>query len=148
MTSNPIHVLLVEDDPEDVDLTREALKEGPLACELSVVGDGIEAMDFLLRKGEYRDAPSPDVVLLDLNLPRKGGREVLAEIRATPGLEEILVVVLTSSYADREMVRAFKLDANFINKPITAAELSNVLKTPDAFFATAEKPRRRKRGKG
>ena len=130
-------------NPGDVVLTREELKSAEVATRLSVVQDGAEAMAFLRREGKYHRAPRPDVILLGLNLPLKSGREVLAEIRESPDLRGIPVVVLTTSFADRDMAEAHRLDANFINKPITANELWQVLRTPCDFFATAAKPRRR-----
>ena len=143
MATKPIKILLVEDDPGDVVLTREELEEAPFRSDLSVVEDGVEAMAFLRREGKYRKAPRPDVVLLDLNLPRKSGREVLAEIRQTPDLRDIPVIVLTASQAARDMLKAHNLQATFINKPVMADELWNVLRAPGDFFATATKPPRR-----
>ena len=134
-------VLLVEDNPGDVRLTREELKQAKFPSNLSVVEDGVEAMAFLRREGTYRDAPRPDAVLLDLNLPRKNGRALLAEIRQAADLRDIPVVVLTVSQADKDMIKAYNLKANFINKPVMAEELWNVLSAPSEFFATAAKPR-------
>jgi CheY-like chemotaxis protein len=147
MTAKPIKILLVDDDPDDVLLTTEELKVAPFQSDLSIVHDGVEAMAYLRREGEHSQAPRPDVVLLDLNMPRKNGREVLAEIRESPDLKDILVVVLTTSVADRDMIKAGVLRAHYINKPVMAHELLNVLNEPGEFFATTAKPRRRGKGK-
>jgi len=135
-----MHVLLVEDDPGDVDLTKAMLEKGKFRGELAVVADGLEALAFLRREGQYRDAPRPDVILLDLNLPRKGGRETLTEIRESPGLQDIPVIVLTASRADQDMLKAYNFKANFINKPVTVEELRHVLRSPEDFFPTVQKP--------
>ncbi len=141
MATKAIKILLVDDDPDDVILTREELQGQQFQSELSAVEDGVEAMAFLRREGKYCKAQRPDVILLDLNMPRKSGREVLAEIREAPDLRNIPVVVLTSSQADRDMIQAGALHANFLNKPVTANELLNVLREPGEFFATSVKPR-------
>ena len=123
MTGTPsarvIDVLLVEDDPGDVLMTREAFEEHKLHNRLDVVTDGVEAMAYLRREGEYADAPRPDLVLLDLNLPRRDGREVLAEIKADPDLRHIPVVVLTTSKAEEDILRSYELHANaYVTKPV------------------------------
>ena len=110
--SRPVEILLVEDNPGDVRLTREALREGKVRNNLYVASDGVEALAFLRREGQYADAVRPDLVLLDINLPRKDGREVLAEIKADPALRYIPVVVLTSSQAEQDILRAYDLHAN------------------------------------
>ena len=107
-----VEILLVEDNPGDVRLTEEAMKEGKMRNNLSVAVDGVEAMAFLRREGKYADAPRPDVVLLDLNLPKKDGRSVLAEIKADPDLKRIPVVVLTSSKADEDILSSYDAHAN------------------------------------
>jgi CheY-like chemotaxis protein len=114
-----IEILLVEDSPGDVRLTREALREARVANRLSVVGDGIETLQFLRQEGKYADAPRPDLILLDLNLPRMDGREVLAAIKADPSLRMIPVVVLTTSEAESDVLRSYDLHANcYLVKPV------------------------------
>jgi two-component system, chemotaxis family, response regulator Rcp1 len=133
--SSPIEVLLVEDNPGDVRLTREALKEGKVCNNLSVVQDGVQAMAFLRREGPYAGAPRPDVILLDLNLPRKDGREVLEEVKNDPQLRSIPVVVLTSSEADRDIARAYALHANcYITKPVDLDQFITVVKSIEDFW--------------
>jgi chemotaxis family two-component system response regulator Rcp1 len=123
----PIEILLVEDNPGDVRLTVEALREGRVPNNLHVASDGVEALEFLRRAGQFANAPRPDMVLLDLNLPRKDGREVLAEIKADPELRRIPIVVLTTSQAERDVLQSYNLHANcYITKPVDI----------DAFFAT------------
>ena len=129
--SNSIEVLLVEDNPGDVRLTREALREGKVFNNLSVAKDGEEALAFLRREGEFAEAPRPDVILLDLNLPRKDGREVLEAIKADPSLRTIPVVILTSSEAERDIARAYELNANcYITKPVDLDQFITVVKLP------------------
>ena len=126
---------MVEDNPLDVIMTREALEDGKVCNNLSVVEDGEQAMDFLHRKGAYADAPRPDVILLDLNLPRKDGREVLIEIKADPMLQHIPVIVLTTSKAEEDIVRSYKLHANcFITKPVDLEQFTNVIKSIEDFW--------------
>ena len=138
--SEPIEVLLVEDNPGDVRLTREALKEGKVRNNLSVAPDGVEALAFLRRQGKYADAPRPDVILLDLNLPKKDGREVLEEIKADPALRSIPVVILTSSDAERDIVRAYSLHANcYITKPVDLDQFITVVKSIEDFWFTIVK---------
>jgi CheY-like chemotaxis protein len=112
MMGNGVEILLVEDNPGDVRLTMEALKEAKVVNRLNVVADGVEALEYLKRQGRFAQAPRPDLVLLDLNLPRKDGREVLAEIKNDPALRSIPVVVLTTSRADEDVLRAYNLRAN------------------------------------
>jgi chemotaxis family two-component system response regulator Rcp1 len=138
--STGIEVLLVEDNPGDVRLTREALKEGKVRNNLSVARDGVEALAFLRREGEHAAAPRPDVILLDLNLPRKDGREVLEEIKADPSLRSIPVVILTSSEAERDIVQAYALHANcYITKPVDLDQFITVVKSIEDFWFTIVK---------
>jgi len=130
-----IEVLLVEDDSADVVLIREAFEENKVGNRLSVVRDGVEAMAFLRREAPFEDAPPPDLVLLDLNLPRKNGREVLAEMRGDPDLSIIPVVVLTTSEADEDVLRSYELHANaYITKPVDYEAFSRVVRQIDDFF--------------
>jgi two-component system, chemotaxis family, response regulator Rcp1 len=133
----PIDILLVEDNPGDADLAREALTTSKLHNMLHVVGDGIEAMAFLHRTGKYAGAPRPDLVLLDLNLPRKDGREVLAEIKADPDLKRIPVVILTISKDEEDILRSYNLHANcFITKPIDLTQFLKVVQSIEDFWLT------------
>jgi chemotaxis family two-component system response regulator Rcp1 len=134
-SSNAIDILLVEDDSGDVRLTREALKEAEVKNELHVVKDGVEAMAFLRHEGRYADAATPGLVLLDLNLPRKSGKEVLAEIKGDPALKHIPVVVLTSSKSEAEIARAYSLHANcYIVKPVDLDRFLEVVRTINLFW--------------
>ena len=131
----PIEILLVEDNPGDVRLTIEALKEGKVANEINVAADGIEALAFLRREGKYKNAPKPDLILLDLNLPKKNGREVLAEIKMNPHLKCIPVVVLTSSQAETDIVTTYNLHANcYITKPVDFDQFIKVVKSIENFW--------------
>ena len=133
----PIKILLVEDNPADVRLTVEALKEGKITNNLSIARDGIEALDFLHRRGPFVDAPRPDLVLLDLNLPRKDGREVLAEIKEDENLKRIPVVVLTTSQAEEDILKTYNLHANcYISKPVDLGQFINVVRTIEDFWLT------------
>jgi chemotaxis family two-component system response regulator Rcp1 len=134
----PIEVLLVEDNPGDVRLTVEALKESKMRHNnMSVVGDGVEALAFLRREGNYADAPRPDLILLDLNLPKKGGHEVLAEIKADEQLKRIPVVVLTASEAEQDITRAYDLHADcYITKSFDLDQFVMVVKSIENFWAT------------
>lgn len=144
---NAIEVLLVEDNPGDVRLTREALKEGKVINHLSVARDGEEALAFLRREGAFADAPRPDVILLDLNLPRKDGREVLAAIKADASLRTIPVVILTSSEAERDIARAYELNANcYITKPVDLDQFITVVRSIEDFWFTVVKLPREQRG--
>ena len=136
-------VLLVEDSPGDVRLTREALKEGKVRNNLSVVNDGVEAMEFLRRQGKYADAPRPDIVLLDLNMPRKDGREVLAEMKGDDDLKRIPVVILTSSRQDRDVNAAYDIGVNsYLVKPVEFDGLLQMLKTVNLYWLMLnERPR-------
>ncbi|MDO8567633.1 MAG: response regulator [Dehalococcoidales bacterium] len=132
-----IDILLVEDNPGDVRLTLEALKESKVRNNMFVVEDGVEAMEFLRQKGKYAKAPRPDLILLDLNLPRKSGREVLAEVKADNSLRQIPVVVLTVSKSDEDVVRAYDLHANcYITKPIDFEQFMKITKSIEEFWLT------------
>ena len=136
----PIDILLVEDNPGDADLAREALENSKLHNDLSVVGDGVEAMGFLRRKGKYAQAPRPDLILLDLNLPKKDGREVLAEIKGDPDLKRIPVVILTMSKDEEDVLKSYNLHANcFITKPIDLTQFMKVVKSIEDFWLTIVK---------
>ncbi len=136
-TNIGIRVLLVEDNPGDVRLTREALKEAKVNNQLHVAEDGVEAMNFLQRKGEYSDAPRPDLILLDLNLPKKDGREVLEEIKQDPELKRIPVVVLTTSQAEEDILRSYNLHANcYVSKPVDLDQFINIVKSIEDFWLT------------
>ncbi|HKP74685.1 MAG TPA: response regulator [Longimicrobiaceae bacterium] len=138
--ARPVEVLLVEDNPGDVRLTREALRDGKVSNHLSVVTDGVEALKFLRRQEPYADAPRPDVVLLDLNLPKKDGREVLQEIKGDPSLRTIPVVILTSSEAERDIAGAYALQANcYITKPVDLDQFITVVRSIEDFWFTVVK---------
>jgi CheY-like chemotaxis protein len=135
MQTRPVELLLVEDSPGDVRLTIEALKEGRVINHLTVVQDGEEAIAVLRRQGEYADAARPDLILLDLNLPRKGGLEVLAEIKEDPDLKQIPVVVLTTSQAEQDILRTYQLHANcYIVKPVDLNQFMNVVQAIKSFW--------------
>jgi chemotaxis family two-component system response regulator Rcp1 len=137
---NPIEILLVEDNPGDVRLTVESLKEAKVTNHLSVVGDGVEAMAFLRRNGAYTNAPKPDLILLDLDLPKKDGREVLAEIKQDPRLRLIPVVIVTSSDAERDIVRSYELRANaYVTKPVGFDQFMNVIRSVESFWLSIVK---------
>jgi CheY-like chemotaxis protein len=136
-TSRPVEVLLVEDNPGDVRLTQEALKEGRVMVNLTVAADGVEAMEVLNRKGPYKDKPRPDLILLDLNLPKKNGREVLLEIKADAELRRIPVIVMTTSKAEQDIHRAYNLNANcYITKPVDLDEFLHVVRSIEDFWLT------------
>ncbi len=131
----PVEVLLVEDNPGDVRLTKEAFKDGKICNRLNVAGDGVEALAFLRREGRYANAPRPDLILLDLNLPKKDGRDVLAEIKAEEDLKRIPVVVLTTSNAEKDVLRTYDLHANcYIIKPVDFSQFITVIKTIEDFW--------------
>ncbi len=135
-----VEILLVEDNPVDVLVTKQALQEGRVCNNLSVVEDGEEAMDFLYHKGNYSDAPRPDLILLDLNLPKKNGREILSEIKRDPDLLDIPVIVLTSSEAEKDILLSYSLHANcFITKPVDLAQFTDVVKSIEGFWFTVVK---------
>lgn len=141
--SRVVDILLVEDDEGDVIITREAFQHHRIPNALHVVSDGDRALQFMRQKGEYAAAPRPDLVLLDLNLPRRNGHEVLAELKADPELKVIPVVVLTTSRADEDILRSYSLHANaYVSKPVEADDFMNVVRQIDDFFASvAELPR-------
>jgi CheY-like chemotaxis protein len=131
----PIEILLVEDSPSDAEFTNEALKEAKVRNHLSIVEDGVQAMEFLRRQGRYTNAPRPDLIMLDLNLPRKDGREVLAELKADDNLRMIPVVVLTTSRAEEDIIRAYKLHANcYITKPVDFQQFLTVVRSIESFW--------------
>jgi len=131
----PIEILLVEDSPSDAEFTIEALKEAKVRNHLSLVEDGVQAMEFLRRQGQYARAPRPDLIMLDLNLPRKDGREVLAELKADDKFKTIPVVVLTTSRADQDVLRAYQLHANcYINKPVDFQQFLSVVRSIETFW--------------
>jgi CheY-like chemotaxis protein len=133
----PIQVLLLEDNPGDVRLTREAFKDARLHIHLSVVTDGIAAMAFLNREGDHEAAPRPDLILLDLNLPKKNGREVLEEVKSNPALQSIPVVILTTSSSEVDVFRSYQLHANcYISKPVNLEGFLAVVKSIDEFWLT------------
>jgi CheY-like chemotaxis protein len=135
MQTRAIELLLVEDNPGDVRLTIEALKEGRVINQLTVVQDGEEAIAFLRRQGRYAGAVRPDLILLDLNLPRKGGLEVLAEIKEDPDLKQIPVVVLTTSQAEQDVLRTYQLHANcYIVKPVDLNQFMAVVQAIKSFW--------------
>jgi len=132
-----IEILLVEDNPGDIRLTREALKESKIVNNLSVVTDGIEAMNFLRKKDNYAAAPVPDLVLLDINLPKKSGIEVLTEIKSDDVLKVIPVVILTTSQADRDIIRSYEAHVNcYIAKPVEFNSFMEVVKSIEGFWLT------------
>lgn len=136
----PADFLLVEDNPGDVRLTQEALKNHKVKNNLHVVTDGEEAMDFLHRRGKYQNAPRPDIILLDLNLPKKDGREVLAEIKSDPDLKTIPVVVITSSEAEQDIVKSYNLNANcYVTKPVDLDQFIKVVQSVNEFWLTIVK---------
>lgn len=136
-SSRPIEIMLVEDNRGDVRLTVEALMDVKVLNHLSVVPDGVEAMAFLRRTGRYADAPRPDLILLDLNLPKKDGRQVLEEIKQDEELKHIPVVVLTTSQAEQDIVRSYALHANcYITKPVELEQFLQVVKSIENFWFT------------
>lgn len=135
MTSHAIEILLVEDNPGDARLTLEAFKEGRVINRLTVVNDGVEALNYLRRQGPYANAPSPDLILLDLNLPRMDGRQVLAEIKVDPELKTIPVVVLTTSASQDDVARAYGSHANcYIRKPVDLDQFLRVVQSIESFW--------------
>jgi len=135
--NRPVEILLVEDNPGDERLTREALKEGKVYSNLYWTKDGVEAMEFLHRRGKYKDAARPDIILLDLNLPKKDGREVLEEIKTDDDLKRIPVVVLTTSKAEEDVLRTYNLHANcYVTKPVDLEKFIVVVRSIDRFWLT------------
>ena len=136
----PIEILLVEDNPGDVRLTKEALKEGKVLNKLHTVEDGIEALAFLNREGKYADVPRPELILLDLNLPKKDGRDVLAEIKGNGDLKRIPVVVLTTSRSEQDILKSYDLNANcYITKPVDLDQFISVVKSINEFWLSIVK---------
>ena len=130
-------ILLVEDDPADVELTQYTIKKSKVLIDLQVVRDGVEALAFLRREGQYAEAPSPDLILLDLNMPRMDGRTFLSEIRADDNLKAIPVVVLTTSQTDEDILKSYQLGANcFVTKPVGLAEFTRVVDAIEDFWFT------------
>jgi len=133
----PIEILLVEDNPGDARLTREALAHSKIRNRLHLVRDGEEALAFLHHEGAFQDVPVPDLILLDLNLPRRDGREVLEDVKKDPGLKHIPVVILTSSQAEEDILRSYRLHANcFITKPVDLEQLNKVVQGIEQFWFT------------
>lgn len=135
-----VEILMVEDNPADVRLTREAFKDAKVLNNMSVVGDGEEALLFLRRQGSYAGVPRPDLILLDLNLPKKDGREVLAEIKSDPALKRIPVVVLTTSEDEKDILKAYDLHVNaYITKPVNLDQFMKVVEAVEDFWLTVVK---------
>jgi two-component system, chemotaxis family, response regulator Rcp1 len=135
--AKPIEILLVEDSPSDATLTIEALEAGKVANKLKLVEDGVEAMAYLKREGKYAKAVRPDLIMLDLNLPRKDGREVLAELKNDPELKTIPIIVLTTSRSDKDILQSYQLNANcYITKPVDFQQFIDVVKTIEKFWLT------------
>ncbi len=140
MNGREIEILLVEDNPGDARLTTEALKEAKVRNKLRHIDDGVEALAFLRRQGKHAGAPRPDLILLDLNLPRKDGREVLAEIKADQSLKRIPVVILTTSQAEEDILRAYNLNANcYVSKPVDLDQFIKVIRGINDFWLTIVK---------
>jgi len=134
-SDKPVNLLLVEDNPADVRLTEEALRESRIPVNLSVASDGVEAVDYLFQRGRFCDAPRPELILLDLNLPKKSGREVLSEIKADPILRRIPVVVMTTSTSEQDVERAYRLNANcYVAKPIALEDFFDVVRSIEDFW--------------
>ena len=137
---DPIEILLVEDNPGDVRLTREALRDGKIYNNLYVAKDGVEAMAFLRKTGQYAHVPRPDLILLDLNLPRKGGHEVLAEVKTDENLRRIPVVILTTSQAEEDIIKTYNLHVNcYITKPVDLDQFVKIVKSIEDFWLTIVK---------
>ncbi len=133
--SKPIEILLVEDSPSDTALTIEALAAGKVSNKLNSVKDGVEAMAYLRRQGKYKNAERPDLIMLDLNLPRRDGREVLEELKSDPVLKIIPVIVLTTSRSDQDILRSYELNANcYITKPVDFEHFIDVVKSIENFW--------------
>jgi two-component system, chemotaxis family, response regulator Rcp1 len=136
----PAEILLIEDNPADVRLTREALREAKVANKLTVVGDGVDALAYLRREGQHAGVAPPDLILLDLNLPKKDGRQVLAEIKADEDLKRIPVVVLTTSKADEDVFQTYGLHANcYICKPVDFEQFIKIVNSIEEFWFTMVK---------
>ena len=140
VTGQPIEILMVEDNPGDARLAEEALRDSRVLNNLNVASDGEQAMHYLRRQGRFADAPKPDIILLDLNLPRKDGREVLAEIKADAVLRRIPVVILTTSESEEDILRTYDLHANcYITKPVDFEQFAKVVKSIEDFWFTIVK---------
>jgi len=140
LNQRSIEILLIEDNPGDVRLTEEALKEGKVINRLSVVPDGVEAIEYLRKRGDYASAATPDLVLLDLNLPKKDGREVLAEVKQDPELRKIPVVVLTTSRDEQDILKSYDLHANcYITKPVDFEQFIRVVRAIEDFWLSVVK---------
>lgn len=138
--SSMVEILMVEDNPADVRLTREAFKDAKVLNNIHVTYDGEEAMSFLRREGKYADAPCPDIILLDLNLPKKDGREVLAEIKKDPDLKRIPVVVLTTSDDEKDIFRAYDLHVNaYVKKPVDLDQFMRIVEVIENFWLSVVK---------
>jgi chemotaxis family two-component system response regulator Rcp1 len=137
---SPVDLLLVEDNPGDVRLTKVALKDAKLKINMHVVGDGMEAMAFLRRQGKYASSPRPDLIMLDLNLPKKDGRQVLAEIKEDPDLKRIPVVIVTTSKAEEDILKTYNLHANcYVTKPLDLDQFIAVVQSIEQFWLTIVK---------
>ena len=133
--SRPVEILLVEDSPSDAALTREALEKGKIANNLNCVGDGVEALEYLNRQGKFAKAKRPDLIMLDLNMPRKDGKEVLKELKSDPSLKTIPVIVLTTSRAEQDILQSYQLSANcYITKPVDFKSFIDVVKSIEQFW--------------
>jgi two-component system, chemotaxis family, response regulator Rcp1 len=133
--AKPIEILLIEDSPSDVALTIEALKAGKIGNNLNRVADGVEAMEYLRQQGRYAKSPRPDLIMLDLNLPKKDGREVLRELKNDPSLKLIPIIVLTTSRADKDILQSYELNANcYITKPVDFPQFIDVVKSIEHFW--------------
>jgi len=140
LTGQPINILLVEDNPGDVRLTKEGFKEGKVINNLYVAEDGEEAMAFLHREEPYQEMPRPDIILLDLNLPKKDGREVLEEIKSDPDLRRIPVIILTTSKAEEDILKTYNLHANcYITKPVNLEDFILITKSIESFWLSIVK---------
>ena len=135
--TRPVNILLIEDNPGDVRLTQEAFKEGRLAIQMDVVMDGVEAIKFLRKEAPYTDSTTPDLILLDLNLPKRDGREVLEEIKSDPNLKRIPVVILTTSNAEQDILKSYNLHVNcYINKPVDFDKFFDIIQKIEDFWLT------------
>ncbi len=140
LSGNPVKILLVEDNPGDIRLTKEALREGKVNNEMYIATDGLEALAFLNQEGQYADVPRPDVVLLDLNLPLMNGVEILAKIKADPHLKRIPVIVLTTSEDERDILKSYDLHANaYVTKPVDLERFIEIIGQIEGFWLTIVK---------
>ena len=138
--TRPVEILLVEDNPDDALLTEEALQEAKVWSNLSVTVDGVEAMDFLRRHGKFANAPTPDIMFLDLNLPRMDGREVLAEVKGDDQLKHLPIVILTTSGAEQDILRSYRLHANcYVTKPVDLEQFIKIVQSIEEFWFTVVK---------